>query len=238
MRTSLERRVMWTHPCLDHSFPRHCLVDKNNRLRRQMSDSYPIPAGSVSAEIIIRKSRFVTTILPADTAPAAREAIAELRAAMPRANHHVYAFRVGFGQSVTEGMSDDGEPRGTAGPPTLAVLRGSGIGDIALVTARYFGGTKLGIGGLVRAYTESAQEALRRLPTELKVDRQVVGIELPYALYEIVKLMIARHEGAIEEESFDAQVLLIARFARPDLRRFSAELKERSAGRVVPVSLS
>ena len=148
----------------------------------------------------------MTTILPVDSVPAARAAIAELRAALPRANHYVYAFRVGFGKSVTEGMSDDGEPRGTAGPPTLAVLRGSGIGDIVLVTARFFGGTKLGAGGLVRAYTESAQEALRRLPTEMKVERQVVGIEMPYSLYEIVKLMIARHEGAIEEESFDTQV--------------------------------
>ncbi len=203
-----------------------------------MTESYRIPAQRVSAEIIIRKSRFVTTIQRADSVSAARRSIAGLREEMPRANHHVYAFRVGFGKTVTEGMSDDGEPRGTAGPPTLAVLRGSGIGDILLVTARFFGGTKLGAGGLVRAYTESAQEALRLLPTEWKVERQVVGIELPYALYDIVKLMIARHNGAIEEESFEAQVLLIARFALPDLQRFSAELKERSAGRVEPVSLS
>ncbi|HRF96950.1 MAG TPA: YigZ family protein, partial [Aggregatilineales bacterium] len=75
----------------------------------------------------------------------------------------------GFGASVTEGMSDDGEPAGTAGPPVLAVVRGSKIGDVSLVVTRYFGGTKLGTGGLVRAYSEAAHIALNSLPTTLKI---------------------------------------------------------------------
>jgi putative IMPACT (imprinted ancient) family translation regulator len=79
---------------------------------------------------------------------------------MPNASHHVYAFRVGHGNSIIEGMSDDGEPTGTAGPPVLAVLRGTQIGDIIVIVTRYFGGTKLGTGGLVRAYPEAAQIAL------------------------------------------------------------------------------
>ena len=203
-----------------------------------MTDGYLVPAETVRTELIIKKSRFLTTIQRATAVSAARESIAALRAAMPGANHHVYAFRVGFGKSVTEGMSDDGEPKGTAGPPTLAVVRGSDVGDILLVTARYFGGTKLGTGGLVRAYTESAQEALRELRTELKVERQLVGIELPYSFYDIVKLMIERHNGTIEDETFEAQVLVIARFIVPDLQRFSTELRERTAGKVSPVILS
>ena len=203
-----------------------------------MTDGYLVPAETVRTELIIKKSRFLTTIQRATAVSAARESIAALRAEMPDANHHVYAFRVGFGKSVTEGMSDDGEPKGTAGPPTLAVIRGSDVGDILLVTARYFGGAKLGTGGLVRAYTESAQEALRELRTELKVDRQLVGIELPYSFYDIVKLMIERHNGTIEDETFEAQVLVIARFIVPDLQRFSAELRERTAGKVAPVDLS
>lgn len=203
-----------------------------------MTDGYLVPAETVRTELIIKKSRFLTTIQRATAVSAARESIAALRAAMPDANHHVYAFRVGFGKSVTEGMSDDGEPKGTAGPPTLAVVRGSDVGDILLVTARYFGGTKLGTGGLVRAYTESAQEALRELRTELKVERQLVGIELPYSFYDIVKLMIERHNGTIEDETFEVQVLVIARFIVPDLQRFSTELRERTAGKVSPVILS
>ncbi|MCY3915013.1 MAG: IMPACT family protein, partial [Chloroflexi bacterium] len=154
------------------------------------------------------------------------------------ANHHVYAFRVGFGNSITEGMSDDGEPTGTAGPPTLAVLRGAGIGDILLVTARYFGGVKLGTGGLAHAYTASAQEALRALKTELKIQRQTVGLELPYTFYNLAKRLIAAHSGTIEDEVFDEQVLVIVRFVAADLDRFAIEIRERTAGQVLPIALS
>ncbi len=203
-----------------------------------MPEAYRIPAQPIRSELIIRKSRFLTTVAPAATVSRAREFLAGVRAEMPDASHHVYGFRVGFGKTVTEGMSDAGEPTGTAGPPTLAVLRGSGIGDIALVTTRYFGGTKLGTGGLVRAYTESAQLALEQLETELKVERRIVGIELPYSLYNIVKRMIAEHHGRVEDEVLDGQVLLVARFVLDDLQRFSAELRERTAGQITPVDLA
>ena len=160
----------------------------------------------------------------------ARATVKDLRAEFPGANHHVYAFRVGFGNTVTEGMSDDGEPSGTAGPPTLAVVRGSDVGDIVLVTARFFGGIKLGTGGLVRAYTESAQEALRMLRTELKVERLVVGLEMPYSLYNIVKLLIAEHKGVVEDAVFDEQILVIAKFVVSDLRRFEPVLARANCG--------
>ncbi|MDE2820192.1 MAG: YigZ family protein [Chloroflexota bacterium] len=203
-----------------------------------MTSSYLIPAAQVRTEIVIKKSRFISTALLAASVPEARAVIARLREEMPDANHHVYAFRVGFGKSVTEGMSDDGEPTGTSGPPTLAVLRGSGVGDIALVTARYFGGTKLGTGGLVRAYTESAQAALSILKTELKVEKRVIGLEMPYSLYNIVKRLIASYRGEIQEEEFAAQVLIIARFATDDLAAFSVDLQERTSAQVSLVNLS
>ncbi len=202
-----------------------------------MIGSYIIPAERVQTEIIIKKSRFITTAQLATSVPEARGVIAGARAEMPDANHHVYAFRVGFGKTVTEGMSDDGEPKGTSGPPTLAVLRGSGIGDIALVTTRYFGGTKLGTGGLVRAYTESAQEALSMLKTELKVEKRLLGLELPYSLYNIVKRLIATHRGEIQEEEFAAQVMVIVRFTVDDLAAFSVDLQERTSAQVSLVDL-
>ena len=197
-----------------------------------MSDAYLVPAQRLRTEIIERKSRFITTVARADTVEAARAMIAETRDEMPDANHHVYAFRVGFGNSVTEGMSDAGEPSGTAGPPTLAVLRGSGIGDIALVTTRFFGGTKLGTGGLVRAYTESAQVALRALPIEQKVHRRAIGLELPYSLYNIVTRLIDSHGGKVEDETFDAQVMLIARFIESDLQVFLPSLRDATSAQV------
>ena len=203
-----------------------------------MTSSYLIPAEQARTEIVIKKSRFITTVQLAASVQDARAVIAGVRAEMPDASHHVYAFRVGFGNSVTEGMSDDGEPKGTSGPPTLAVVRGSGIGDIALVTTRYFGGTKLGTGGLVRAYTESAQEALSMLRTELKVEKRVVGLEMPYSLYDIVKRLIATYRGEIQEEEFGIQVLIIVRFATHDLSAFSGELQERTSAQVSVVNLS
>lgn len=202
-----------------------------------MQPPYLIPAEPARCEIVIKKSRFVTSIVGANTVKLARQAIAELRAEMPAANHHVYAFRVGFGKSVTEGMSDDGEPSGTAGPPTLAVARGSEVGDFVLVTARFFGGVKLGTGGLVRAYTEAAQFAFSQLRTELKVERRLVGIELPYSLYEPIKRLIAAHNGVIEGQDFEADILLTARFVVTDLAGFGAELRELSAGGIEPVAL-
>ena len=203
-----------------------------------MSDGYLIPTETVRNEIVIRKSRFLTTVMFAVSVTEARGRLAALRAELPTANHHVYAFRVGFGNSVTEGMSDAGEPTGTAGPPSLAVLRGSGIGDILLVTSRYFGGTKLGTGGLVRAYTESAQAALGKLKTERKVKKTTVGLELPYSLYDRVKHLVDAHNGSIEEQQFEAEILLIVTFIAGDLERFSRDLRERTAGAVVPVRLS
>ncbi len=203
-----------------------------------MSEAYPIPAKSIQSELIVRRSRFISNIQLTPTVPEARAAIAAVRDALPDASHHVYAFRVGFGNSVNEGMSDDGEPSGTAGPPTLAVLRGSGIGDITLVTARYFGGVKLGAGGLVRAYTLSAQEALRQLKTELKLEKRTVGLEMSYSQYNVVKRLISAHGGTVDDEVFDAQIMIVATFVVSSLDRFIPEVQELTAGSVIPVDLS
>ena len=203
-----------------------------------MTDAYRVPTAPVRIELVVKRSRFLTTAQFAISVGQAREFIAAVRAEMPDASHHVYAFRIGFGNSVTEGMSDDGEPTGTSGPPTLAVVRGSGIGDIVLVTTRYFGGAKLGTGGLVRAYTESAQEAIRQLPTELKVERHTVGLELPYSLYNITKRLIRDHRGEIEDEVFDEEIMIIVRFVEKDLEAFAPKLRDRTSGQVTPIILS
>jgi uncharacterized YigZ family protein len=154
---------------------------------------------------------------------------------MSDASHHVYAFRIGYRNSVTEGMSDDGEPSGTAGPPVLAVLRGTEIGDVIVVVTRYFGGTKLGTGGLVRAYTEAAQTALGSLKTALNIKKQIIGIVFSYPLYERIKRLIDRFDGLIEDETFAADVTLLVSFPTDHMARFASELKELTAGQVVPV---
>src|SRR5512143_478609 len=106
-----------------------------------MSEPRYIPAERARAEIRVVNSRFIADIAPAATVEEAKAFVAAIRAEMPDATHHVYAYIVGHGATTTLGMSDDGEPPGTAGRPAMAVLRGSGLGDVALVVTRYFGGT-------------------------------------------------------------------------------------------------
>lgn len=199
-----------------------------------MTDRYPIPAETARYELVIGGSRFISTIGEAPTAEAAHAFIDDLRQEFADATHNVYAFRAGYGPTVTEGASDDGEPAGTAGRPALAVLRGENIGDVAVVITRYFGGTKLGTGGLVRAYTQMTKEAIKALTLTERVATRVSLLEVPYPLYEQVKLLIAEHEGAVIEEQFAADVTLQVRFAIDRIDAFEPALRNLTAGKVLP----
>lgn len=157
--------------------------------------NYLIPAEINRTETAVSNSRFLSTAGHVQSVEEARQFIASIKDEMPDASHHVYAFRIGYGNSVTEGVSDDGEPSGTSGPPVLAVLRGTQIGDVIVVVSRYFGGTKLGTGGLVRAYSEAARTVLASLKTTLNIKKQIIGLECSYALYERIRRLVSQHEG-------------------------------------------
>jgi uncharacterized YigZ family protein len=195
-------------------------------------EPYPIPVQETQIELVVVNSRFIATALLVDTVIAARESLARIRAAMPEANHHVYAYRVGYGNSVIEGMSDDGEPTGTAGPPTLAVLRGADIGDTLVEVTRFFGGTKLGTGGLVRAYSDATRQVLEALPRQLKIPRQQIGLEFAYSFYERMKLLIAEYEGTIDDETFGQDASLIVTLPQANIEVLSARVTDMTAGRV------
>lgn len=195
-------------------------------------ERYPIPACRHQVEVVERRSRFICVVDCTPSVEAAREHIDAVKREYPDATHHVYAFAVGYGGSVTHGMSDAGEPSGTAGRPTLAVVQGSGLGDVCVVTARYFGGTKLGTGGLVRAYTQAAQQALGEVPRTQRVDRRTVTIECPYPLYERVNRLVLEHGGVIEAETFTDAVTIRAALATDRLSAFESSLAEATSGRV------
>lgn len=199
--------------------------------------TYPVPKARIRIEYQVSNSRFYGTIGRADTVEQAKVFIQAVRNEMPDATHHVYAFKIGYGGSVTEGMSDDGEPSGTAGPPALAVIRGANVGDVVLVITRYFGGTKLGTGGLVHAYGQTAREAVAALPTELKITRRTIGVEIPYPIYERVRILVSSYDCQIESEDFGAEILLILRIAENDLAPFTDALRELTAGRITPMLL-
>ncbi len=193
---------------------------------------YPVPKARTRVEIRVSNSRFIATLDRSDSMTAAQALLSEIRAEMPDASHHVYAFRVGYGASVSERLSDDGEPSGTSGPPAMAVVRGQDIGDVALVITRYFGGTKLGTGGLVSAYTQAAQAAFAALETEPKINWIALRATIPYALLESVRKLIAEHDGRIEDETFDAAVNLRIAVPEAAVAPLRATIRDRSGGQV------
>ncbi|TQV88428.1 YigZ family protein [Aliikangiella coralliicola] len=144
--------------------------------------TYNVPAQSVEVEEVIKNSQFITRLHHVVTAEAAKAFIKKLNQDYPDATHHCWAYIVGNPRSTTLiGCSDDGEPSGTAGKPMLNVLQHADIGDIVAVCTRYYGGTKLGTGGLTRAYGGGVKLALESLPTKEKIDYDKISFEIEYS---------------------------------------------------------
>jgi uncharacterized YigZ family protein len=195
---------------------------------------YRTPKGRTRTELRVSNSRFIATIAPAASMADAQALLREIRAEMPDATHHVHAFKIGYGASVIEAMSDDGEPSGTSGPPALAVLRGADIGDAALVITRYFGGAKLGTGGLVAAYTQAAKAVLAIAPTELKILRHRYTLAVPYRLHAPVRRLLTEFEAIVEQEVFEAEVRMTYLLARERASAFAARLADATSGQFAP----
>ena len=197
-----------------------------------MASSYPIPVAEAAVELRFKNSRFIGAAAAAATVEEARAFIGRRRRDYPDAGHHVYAFAVGYGDSVVHGRSDDGEPAGTAGRPLLAVVQGAELGDVVVVITRYFGGTKLGTGGLVKAYTETAQAVLAQVPRQLKVDMVAARLVLPYGVYKSCRMLIEAVGGEIGEENFSGAVDLRFRVSVERLEELRQAVREATAGRV------
>lgn len=195
-----------------------------------MSNRYPIPAAETRTEIEVKNSRFIATAAPVFRVDEAKEFIKRIKQEFSDASHNVPAFIVGYGPSVTAHCSDDGEPSGTAGRPALAVLQGSGLGDVAVVVTRYFGGTKLGTGGLVRAYGDVVKAVLAVLPRAEKVPTYTVMLALPYHLFERVKLLVEAWNGRVLDETFAADITLTIQFVAEKLPGFQEALTDLSHG--------
>jgi uncharacterized YigZ family protein len=191
-----------------------------------------IPAQETRVEIKVLNSRFIATIAPVFTVDEAKAFIARVKSEFSDASHNVPAYLIGHGNSVIAHCHDDGEPAGTAGRPALAVLGGSGLGDVAVVVTRYFGGTKLGTGGLVRAYGDAVRDVLAILPRAVKVPTHTVVIAVPYPYFERIRQLVTVHHGQILGEDFAAEVTVTAQFAIEHLPPFQDALQEASNGRL------
>jgi uncharacterized YigZ family protein len=199
-----------------------------------MADPLPryIPGGEARAEITAKKSRFIASAAPVFSVEEARDYIARVRSEFPDASHHVPIFLIGHGAGVTAHCSDAGEPSGTAGRPALAVLQGSGLGDVAVVVTRYFGGILLGTGGLVRAYSDAVRAVLAVLPKAEKVFTQQVMTVFPYTYLERVRMLVENLHGRIENEEFGENVCLLARFKEGMYEKYAQDLQNMTRGTV------
>jgi uncharacterized YigZ family protein len=195
-----------------------------------MTASYPTPAGEGRAEIREKGSRFLAFVLPVVDEGAARSLLEELAKRHPDATHHCWAWRLGT--PPRERSSDAGEPAGTAGVPILQVLRGAGLSDALAVVVRWFGGTKLGKGGLARAYAAAAREALQGLPVASRVPTVRIALEVPYERVGAVKRLIHPPEVELEGEEYGETARLV--LSVHEDRRES--LREALAGLGVPLS--
>lgn len=187
--------------------------------------------GQATAEIEEKKSRFIGHVRHVETEDDALAMIEEVRSEHRMARHNVYAYVLrGEGSSERVRYTDDGEPQKTAGLPTLEAIRHAGLIDVCLVTTRYFGGTLLGTGGLVRAYTQAAQAAIEAAQV-VEVSRCVdVSVTLPYPLYDLAT-RIANDCGAkAMDTQFADQVLLRLRMLEGTQEPLLAKLAEMLKG--------
>lgn len=176
-------------------------------MRSEAGLRYAIPSRIYRVEELIQRSRFITTAAHAPDANAANAFVDSVRESFPDATHHCWAFVAGPpGSTAHIGMSDDGEPHGTAGRPMLTVLLHSGVGEVVTVCTRYFGGVKLGTGGLSRAYAGGVKLLLQTLPTELKIKRVHVSVRVAYPHVESLQRLLDDLEVVVEHEEYGEEV--------------------------------
>ena len=195
---------------------------------------YLVPKSAVVFEEEIKKSRFITYLQHTEGLEDARAFWTKIKQEHPNARHHCWAAVAGKPtDSLQLGFSDDGEPAGTAGKPMLSALQGSQLGEISAVVVRYYGGILLGTGGLVRAYSNGVQQALKLIESEIKVERIPFKLDCDYGQLRLVQQLCEKYQVEILSQDFQANIHLILGISEKTVDVFSSELTEKSAGRLV-----
>lgn len=193
---------------------------------------YRVPAARHSVENTIERSRFICTVERVASREEGDGLVRDVREEFPGATHHCWAFVAGSpGDTGRIGMSDDGEPHGTAGRPMLTVLLHSGIGEIGAVVTRFFGGTKLGTGGLARAYGGVVQLALASLTTTERVDWVAVTIVADYASIAALQVLVPACRGEILAQEYGLDVRYRLRVPAPNVAGLRAAVADATGGR-------
>ena len=198
-----------------------------------MTPDYLIAVNQVEHETLINRSRFICYLFPCQSAEQFKAQLKQLQEQHPNANHHCYAFVSNHPEdSQHYGFSDDGEPSGTAGRPMLSVLQGSKVGQLGAIVVRYFGGVKLGTGGLQRAYSQSVKNALEHLETTLKVATKARQLSCEYHQLQEVMHLAEQTKSVIEQQDFKEKVILLLAIPVDQLKLFEQQLLTLSAGQL------
>ncbi len=171
--------------------------------------TYQAPAQSARCHLTVSGSRFIANLIPVESEGAVSAALAAIRVEFPDATHHTYAYRIGAGSGLIERSSDDREPAGTAGAPMLQVLQGGNISDSLVVATRYFGGTKLGIGGLTRAYRDCARLPLAEAVLVMREPLSLIFLTLRYEDLGAVSRLLETLSGTVVNVDYGASVTMI-----------------------------
>ncbi len=191
-----------------------------------------IPTERAVAEIEVKKSRFIAIAIPTDTMEAVKEAVLSVRREHPDATHVVHASVIGKAGTMYS-SSDDREPKNTAGRPALEVVKGSGITNITVAIVRYFGGTLLGTGGLVKAYGDSAKEVLKVVPTEPLIEKASFRMVIPYNSYTLIKRLFESLAVSIADEKFDTLITLEGRLPADNLKALEEGAMDIGQGKIL-----
>jgi len=189
---------------------------------------YSIPKDTAQAEIEVKKSRFIALAAHANSRQSAMQFLEQIQQAYPDARHHCWAYVLGNPACASSaGMGDDGEPSGTAGRPILNVLQHKNVGDIVLVVARYFGGIKLGAGGLTRAYSQAAQAVMERLVLSVFEERIEVECRCAFADEAQVRHFLTQFDAQILQVDYFEQVRIRFTLVKERLKELTTALASR-----------
>jgi uncharacterized YigZ family protein len=195
---------------------------------------YLIPALPTQFEEEIKKSLFITYLAHTPSVDAAKAFIAQIKTKHSDARHNCWGFVAGRAEdSMLWGFSDDGEPSGTAGKPILAQLTGSGVGELTAVVTRYYGGIRLGTGGLVKAYGGGVQQALKQLQTIEKKITTKLFLTLDYSFVPIAQSIIAQYEALEVEADYKEQVKFLVEIELRHLDAFTQTIINKSGAKAV-----
>lgn len=198
-----------------------------------MTKSYSIAINDVEDESIINRSRFICYLRPCTSIAEAKAMIKELQQLHPQANHHCHAFLTkAADDSQGYGFSDDGEPSGTAGKPMLMALQGGDIGQVCAVVVRYFGGTKLGTGGLQRAYGGSVRQALVFLQAKIKIAMVHKTLACQYSQVDDILHLLRQVEGEVLAQDYQQEVIFQLAIPAQKLSLMQDKLNTLSAGQL------